>query len=168
MKKKFSDVIGGVAILGLISLASAFEARSFDQNFYCPLTLRGEPSARASLRLNEDEGSLAYTLEVKKVKDITMAHLHLGKVGEISTPVAWLYPDSPPPRLIPGEFDGVLAKGVVTAEDLIGPLRSKPLSALIDRIRAGEVYLNIHTKEHAAGEICGLVQLVDPAELEHK
>ena len=156
MKKYLYSLITGVAILGLLRLATAGPP---EETFYCTLTMEGMPRASAALRLNQEGDSLAYTLEVNNVKDITMAHLHLGEMGKISTPVAWLYPDSPPPKLVPGEFQGILAEGTVTAKDLVGPLRNKPLSALVERIRAGEVYLNIHTKEHPAGGICGPVTL---------
>jgi hypothetical protein len=159
MKKYLFFLITGVAVLGISCLESALGEEPLEETFHCTLALQGAPKARAALRLNPHEGSLSYALEVDRVKDITMAHLHLGKTGGISTPVAWLYPDSPPPKLVPGQFHGMLAEGVITAKDLVGPLRNKPLSALMDRIHAGEVYLNIHTKEHPAGGICGPVEL---------
>jgi hypothetical protein len=128
--------------------------------FHCVLT-RGSPEllAEVSLRLSEDRTRLHYTLKVHNLENITMAHLHLGKVGQIGTPVVWLYPSSPPPRLIPGRFDGVLAQGTITQKDLIGGLRGRPLAALIDEMQAGNIHVNIHTTEHPEGSICGQVCL---------
>mgnify|MGYP001071398145 CR=1 FL=1 len=115
--------------------------------------------AEAELQLSEDGSALHYELVVHNVEGITMAHLHLGKAGEIGTPVAWLYPPGPPPKLIPRVFDGLLAAGTITAGDLIGAMRGRPLSQLIDEIRADNVYINLHTKTHPRGDICGPVYL---------
>jgi len=116
------------------------------QGFHCVLT-RGSPQplAEVSLRVSEDETRLHYTLKVHNIENITMSHLHLGKAGHIGTPVVWLYPSSPPPRLIPGKFDGVLAQGTITARDLIGGLRGGPLSDLIREMHAGNIHVNVHS-----------------------
>lgn len=129
--------------------------------FHCSLGMDGRVMAEAELQLSEDGSALQYKLVVHNVEDITMAHLHLGKAGEIGTPVAWLYPAGPPPRLIPGLFEGVLAQGTITRDDLMGSMRGKPVSSLIAEIRAGNVYVNIHTRTHARGEICGPVYLTN-------
>ena len=130
------------------------------QGFRCVLT-RGNPQplAEVSFRLSEDGTRLHYTLKVHGIENITMVHLHLGKPGQIGTPVVWLYPSSPPPRLIPGKSDGVLAEGTITAKEFIGPLRGKPLAALIEEMRAGNTHVNIHTREHPEGSIYGQVYL---------
>jgi hypothetical protein len=130
------------------------------QGFHCVLTGGSpQPLAEVSFRLSEDGTQLHYTLKVHNIENITMAHLHLGKVGHIGTPVAWLYPSSPPPKLIAGKFDGVLAQGTITAKDLIGGLRGRPLADLIDEMRAGNIHVNVHTREHPEGSICGQVYL---------
>jgi hypothetical protein len=130
------------------------------QGFHCVLT-RGSPQplAEASFRLSEDGTRLHYTLKVHGIENITMAHLHLGKTGQIGTPIVWLYPSSPPPRLIPGKFDGVLAQGTITEKDLIGGLRGRSLSDLIREMRAGNTHVNIHTMDNPEGSICGQVYL---------
>ena len=117
-------------------------------------------SAQASFRLGSNSTLLEYTLEVNNVQDITMAHIHLGLPGDINSPVVWLYPPSPPPKPIPGPFSGILAEGTVTAEDLIGPLRGQPLSALIGHMRKDHAFVNIHTEDHPQGNICGQVRLL--------
>jgi hypothetical protein len=111
---------------------------------------------------NNKSGELHYKLEVKKIDDIIMAHLHLGTVKDFGTPVVWLYPASPPPKLVQGEFSGVLAEGVISEEDFIGPLRGRPMSELVNLLENGQVYANIHTQEHRKGEICGQVRLIEP------
>lgn len=128
--------------------------------FHCLLTERGKRIlAEVTFRVNKKETELHYVLKVQNLKDITMVHLHLGEMSEVNTAVLWLYPPGPPPKRIPGEFSGVLAERTVSVKDLVGPLRGHPLSDLIREMRAGHVYVNIHTKEHPAGSICGTVRL---------
>jgi hypothetical protein len=146
---------GGLAISGTVYCAE-------DHPFYCPLTLpdtETAPLAEATFEKTESAEEIHYTLKVHNLANITMAHLHLGLKGGISTPVVWLYPSSPPPKLIPGLFDGVLAEGTITSKDLVGPLRGQSISALINEMEAGNTYVNIHTKEHPEGSICGQVEL---------
>jgi hypothetical protein len=86
-----------------------------------------------------------------------MAHIHLGPVGETGPVVVWLYPDGPPPQEIPGRFDGVLAEGTITSENLVGPLAGATLADLIDEIQAGNAYVNVHTVQNPPGEIRGQI-----------
>lgn len=121
-------------------------------------------SAKAIFRPIENGRRLRYTVKVKNIEDITMAHLHLGTVGDFGSPVVWLYPPSPPPKLKAGSFTGVLAEGTISAEDLIGPLRDEPLAELIKHMEKGHTYANIHTEEYPRGEICGPVRLIQSEE----
>ena len=130
--------------------------------FYCPLTLPGaetSPLAEAIFQVAESGEEIHFTLEVRDLANITMAHVHIGLKEGISTPIVWLYPSSPPPKLIPGPFEGVFTQGSITAKDLVGPLRGRPLSVLIREMEAGKTYVNIHTIEHPGGAICGQVEL---------
>jgi len=145
-------------ICSSISGAVSAEEGTF---FHCRLGWDGKVMARGEFSYSEDGSALQYKLVVHYVEDITMAHLHLGEVDQLGTPVVWLYPAGPPPRFIPGLFDGILAQGTITKDDLIGPLRRQPLSSLIAHIRAGNVYVNIHTRTHPRGDICGSVYLTE-------
>jgi hypothetical protein len=44
---------------------------------------------------------------------------------------------------------------VITATDLEGPLKGKPLSGLMKEIRTGNAYIKILTKQHPGGELRG-------------
>jgi hypothetical protein len=46
-----------------------------------------------------------------------------------------------------GPFSGVLAEGTITAGDLIGPMLGSPLADLIEQIRDGNSYVNVHTDD---------------------
>jgi hypothetical protein len=58
-----------------------------------------------------------------------------------------------------GRFDGMLADGKITAVNLTGALQGQPLSVLIDKIKAGEAYVNVHTAQNPGGEIRGQLAL---------
>jgi hypothetical protein len=90
------------------------------------------------------------------IDDVSAAHIHLAPPGENGGIVLWLYPiDGPPGGLIPGPFNGVLAQGVVTADNLTGDLEGATLEDLIEEIEAGNAYVNVHTSEYPSGEIRG-------------
>jgi len=67
--------------------------------------------------------------------------------------VAFLHPDGPPPVVIPGRSEGVLATGTITSADLVGPLAGAgmPLSA----IESGNAHANVHTSALQAGRSGG-------------
>jgi CHRD domain len=99
-------------------------------------------------------GELTYTLRVKDLENAVAAHMHTGKKGEGGPPVAALF--SGPMKA--GKFSGVLAKGSFTDKDLIGPLAGKSIKDLVDMIKAGNVYVNVHTEKYGDGEIRGQVK----------
>ena len=101
----------------------------------------------ARFKLAEDGQSLHYKLNIANIENVFMAHLHLGAAGTAGPIVVWLYPSRPPAQPLPGRTQGTLAEGDITAADLIGPLAGKPLSALLDAIETGSVYVNVHTND---------------------
>ena len=109
-------------------------------------------------RLSADGEELHYRLIVANLDGVTQAHIHLAPVGVNGPVVAWLYPSAPPAQLIPGRSSGVLATGEITAADLVGPLAGQPLSALIDEMKAGNTYVNVHTSQFPPGEIRGQIR----------
>ncbi len=87
-----------------------------------------------------------------------MAHIHMGAMDENGPVVAWLFPSNPPPVTVEGRFSGVLAAGIITAATLTGPLQNQMLQDLIDMIKAGKAYVNVHTLQNGGGEIRGQIR----------
>jgi hypothetical protein len=112
---------------------------------------------QAIFKLSADGTELHYKLIVANIENVTQAHIHVGAAGVNGPVVVWLYPDGPPPQLIEGRFQGVLASGTITADDLVGDLAGQPLSALIDHINAGNAYVNVHTLANPGGEVRGQI-----------
>jgi hypothetical protein len=99
---------------------------------------------QAIFQLSKDGTQLHYKLIVANIENVVQAHIHVGPAGVNGPVVAFLY------GLVPaggGRTDGVLAEGTITAADLVGPLAGQPLSVLIDTIRAGNAYVNVHTDD---------------------
>jgi hypothetical protein len=109
-------------------------------------------------QVSSDGMSIHYQLNVANIENVTQAHIHLGAAGVNGPVVAWLYPSAPPAVLIPGRFQGVLAAGVITEADLVGPLAGQTLDALIEEMRLGNTYVNVHTSQFPPGEIRGQIR----------
>ena len=114
-------------------------------------------TGQAIFQLSKDGMELSYKLIVANIQNVRMAHIHLGPSGENGPVVAWLYPSAPPAQLIEGRVNGVLAEGVITADNLTGPLVGEPLETLIEAIKAGNTYVNVHTLAYPSGEIRGQI-----------
>lgn len=106
------------------------------------------------LKLEKKGTELTYTLKVKDIENVTAAHIHAGKKGEEGPPVANLF--TGPTKT--GKFSGVLAKGSITDTDLSGPLAGKTIKDLVEMIKAGGIYVNVHTEKYGNGEIRGQVK----------
>lgn len=113
---------------------------------------------QAHFKLSDDGTALEYKLIAANIENILQSHIHVGPPGVNGPVVAFLYPDAPPAVLIPGRFNGVLAEGVITAEDLRGPLEGMSLDALLAEVEAGNTYVNLHTTQFPGGEIRGPIR----------
>lgn len=112
---------------------------------------------QAIFQLSSDGTELSYRLIVANIQNVTMAHIHLAPAGVNGPVVAWLYPSAPPAQLIPGRSAGVLATGVITEANLVGPLAGMSMSALVDALSGGNAYVNIHTSQFPPGEVRGQI-----------
>lgn len=114
---------------------------------------------QATFRLSRDGTELSYRLIVANIEDVFMAHIHMAPPGVNGGVVVWLYPEGgPPPQLIEGRTQGVLATGVITADDLTGALAGMELSDLVAAMDAGNTYVNVHTTANPGGEIRGQIE----------
>ncbi len=110
----------------------------------------------ATFQLSKTGKSLMYTLSVKDIEDVKMAHIHMGEPGQDGKPVAPLKISAT--AMKPGKANGIIAKGVITSASLIGELKGKTISDLVEAIRAGKTYVNVHTAAHPGGEIRGTIE----------
>ncbi len=116
-----------------------------------------EATGSALFDYSKDGKSLHFSLGVQNLSNATAAHIHLGAVGKEGPPVVTLYPFPPSSQVKEGKFSGLLAEGVITAANLEGPLKGKPLSDLGEEILTGNAYIMIHTNQHPNGELRGQI-----------
>jgi hypothetical protein len=146
-----------VAALLLAATVGAFAApvdAADNANFVAHARGRDEVPANASLaqgqavfHLSEDGTQLDYKLIAANIDNVVFAHIHVAPVGVNGPVVAFLFGPVPAGG---GRSSGVLAEGTITAADLLGPLAGQDLSALVDAMRAGNTYVNIHTDDGVA------------------
>ncbi|MFB6136003.1 MAG: CHRD domain-containing protein [Halobacteriaceae archaeon] len=153
-RRKYLELVGA-GVAGLAG-AGAATAHGTAANYRAHLSaldgLDTDAQGQATFQLNGHEDELRYRLDVANIDDVLMAHIHLSP----SDIVVWLYPaDGPPPSLVEGRVDGVLATGTVTDDDLTGSLGGMGLSDLVAELDAGNAFVRVHTSEHPAGEIQG-------------
>jgi hypothetical protein len=100
-----------------------------------------QATGMAQFQLSAGGKELNYDLNTTNLPGFMMAHIHQGKAGENGQPVAPLS----------------MGKGKITSSDLKGPLAGKQLSDLVDLMKSGGAYANIHTQQHQDGEIRGQI-----------
>jgi len=156
--------MGKVKLLLFVILATFLTVSvgfAAEKSFHAKLTGNDEvPSVKTKakgdvkFKMSSDGKTLSYTLQVKNILNATAAHIHHGMKGKSGPPVANLF--TGPKK--EGKFSGDLAMGTLTANDLSGDLMGKSLDDLVQIIKAGDAYVNVHTDAKPDGEIRGQVK----------
>jgi hypothetical protein len=113
--------------------------------------------------ISGDDTKIDYTLTWKDLEGATVqqAHIHFGQHFAANGGVAAFFCSnlpSPPPNTpaCPAPASGEL-KGVITAANVIGPagqgIAAGEFAELLQAIRSGNAYVNVHTDKHPGGEI---------------
>lgn len=110
-------------------------------------------SGNAQVLVNDSQSALFTRLNVANLRNIILAHIHLGRPG-VAGPIVVLLLDT---RAMPFNVGPLrpIVNRMSTSADLIGPLAGMPLSALVAQMRAGNTYINVHTTQFPDGEIRG-------------
>ncbi len=160
--KKYIIFLLCFLLIGFISIVSAEEYQfscKLDCNKIGPKPADTKAKGEITFQLNENKQELIYKLEVEEIKDVYMAHIHIGPNDKQGPIAVWLYPlndQDNAQRCIEGEFNGTLAEGTIKPEDIKEGIT---FNDLIEAMRNGNAYVNVHTKKFIPGEIRGQVHL---------
>ncbi|MFL6320161.1 MAG: CHRD domain-containing protein [Nitrososphaeraceae archaeon] len=101
-----------------------------------------QATGTAQFQLSSDGKEINYDLSTTNLQGFMMAHIHKGKSGENGQPI------TTPLQM---------GKGKITSSDLQGPLAGKQISDLVDLMKSGGAYVNVHTNQNQNGEIRGQI-----------
>ncbi len=107
-----------------------------------------DATGQAIFKLSKDGDELHYKLIVANIENVFGAHIHDAPAGQNSGVVVGLY--GGPTQ---GRTDGILAEGIITADDLGG----ESLESLVQLMTSGGAYVNVHTSQNRGGEIRGQI-----------
>jgi hypothetical protein len=113
----------------------------------------------AIFRVNDD-GTVDFRLIASNIDNVIMSHIHCGRPGANGPIRMWLYPvigpaGAPAPSG-GGPQNGVLASGTFDPAGVICPATAVGSNmALLDAMRAGLTYVNVHTNDGANGPNTG-------------
>src|SRR5437867_551738 len=132
--------VAALSAATLTNGASTAFAQQQSQTFAAKLTGNNEvppvntpATGMAQFQLSSDGKELNYDLSATNLKGFMMAHVHQGKAGENGQPVTT--PLS-------------IGKGKITSSDLQGSLAGKQISDLVNIMKSGGVYVNVHTQQN--------------------
>lgn len=130
------------------------------------LTINSPGSGSFVAKISKDELSISYTLTYSDLPtDATQAHIHFGRPGLSGGVALFLCTNGTPPANVPvpplcPQRSGTVS-GTLTAADIIAlPAQSidggtAGFTEMLNALRNGAAYANLHTTGHPGGEIRG-------------
>ncbi len=170
LKSALVPLVAAALALGAASAPAAETtfAATLSVNENVPEAIRTDATGELKFVVSADGRKVRYVVTVKDLLNAAAADVHLGPAGANGPLVVKLFPvrGAAPKK---GPFSGVLAEGTFDASDLIGPLAGADLEELLEQVRAGSAYLNVHTNDgvdppnsgpgdYRLGEIRGQIQ----------
>lgn len=132
-----------------------------DEEVFTPAT-PGAPTpadsraqGQAIFRVSANGATVAFRLIASNIDNVFMAHIHCGRFGANGPIRMWLSPvigpTGAPGPVGSGPHDGVLAVGTFSPAGVVCPASAVGQDMpLLDAIRAGLTYVNVHTNDGVA------------------
>jgi len=171
MKQLFLFCIGRniPIVLVCILTISIISMPVFAQQIQFGATLSGKTlsppvstGATGTAKFSSDEhGNMAFEIDVKNIKGVIGAHISFQNgtdLAQVFNPYAEINGKSEIPT---GQINGQLSKGIITANDLSGPLIGKNITELTNLMRNGSIFVVVRTQPHEDGEIQGIVTVTN-------
>lgn len=144
-------------------LATAAPAAWADETFKAKLSgdqevppVATDTTGKFKLQLDQTETQAEFTLSVSDGARIRQAHLHCGALGVNGPIVVFLAGDNAAGYDVDGKW---ISNATVTDTSISNPACGATLSALAAAMRAGEVYVNVHSVASPGGVIRGQLEL---------
>lgn len=124
-----------------------------------PTPADSRAQGQAIFHVGNDGTSVDYKLIASNIENITQAHIHCGPPGVNGPIVVWLYPNPQATTALAGgagRHDGILAENTFHNTDVrpttlpACPGGVATLADVLDRIRSGNAYVNVHTNDGVA------------------
>jgi hypothetical protein len=156
MKKLSMALLTLVALLTLssiplmVSVSADPTAQEEPINFTAQLDGDQEVPSRTTDATGEatfqlrDETQLDFTLNLRDIKHFVAAHIHCAPAGENGAVGATLLGPMPPGL---GSVDIFVVQGAITAPDAENGCEWADLAAVVEAMRSGNTYVNIHTDD---------------------
>ena len=113
-------------------------------------------TGKAKFIVNRAETALRFELDVRNGEGIlgaAGAHIHCAPAGQNGTVAAFLA------GVLPGGLDGRLkVKGTLSDANVMATACGATLSALVQSMRDGNTYVNVHSLANAGGEVRGQIR----------
>jgi hypothetical protein len=127
-----------------------------------PLAISTPGNGRFSARVDPRDETITFRLSYADLEgDVTMAHIHFGTESQSGGIAAFLCANvtSAPPGTPACPDSPATVTGVVEPADVIGPveqgIQPGEFGELVEAIRTGTAYVNVHTTVRESGEIRG-------------
>jgi CHRD domain len=147
------------AVVGTVAVAGGGNSNREHLSGYeeTPLALSTPGEAKFESRLGKT--AISYRLSYRDLEAaVTQAHIHFGAEGQSGGVSAFLCSNVGGPagtQACPAQPATIT--GTIDADDVIGPanqgIAPGEFSELLDAIRAGATYVNVHTEKYPAGEV---------------
>jgi hypothetical protein len=111
-------------------------------------------AASGAAGFNLEGGTVTYSIEVHGLPNVIGAHIHSGAAG-VNGPIRVRFLDAPVTAPL-SAGNGVLIEGSFTAANVTGVT----FDQLIEQMRAGNAYVNVHSPTYPGGEIRGQLRVV--------
>jgi hypothetical protein len=132
--------------------ANKFLARLSSDGEVPPIKTTDDAWGQADLTLNADNTELRYRLKALRLKSgVIQARIHQGLPNDNGPVVAHLFEPASP-----AVDEHLNTRGRLTQSELVGPLAGD-FKGFVDALRAGELYINVHSNDYPLGEIRGQV-----------
>ncbi len=124
--------------------------------------------ARGFVAFQLRKGKLTFALVLANIEDTFMTHIH---EDEVLGPIAvWLHNfQKQDEELVEGRFTGLLDAGTITddviATGRVEEAKSETVHDLVEKIEAGEAFVNTHTEANPDGELAGRIKQFDWTDL---